>query len=303
MSILEVRIFVNMLAQIYNDRKKIKDIRIPLSAFTKEKNISGQVYNELKVALDKIPSRVIKIEKINHDGKNVYSTFSLIPNADMVRGDSHIVASFNDKAEPYLIDLENNYTQSLIKYLENFRSYYSFRIYNLLRERADYKPNGKRVERVFTVEQLKDKLDIKNKYKKYIGFRTRVLDKAEEELRDTDLAFKYIPIKKGRSVHAIRFILKGDPEPIPVEKGMPLLFDKSTSTRSVKLSPSQKKTATTEPAYTQLYNYFTGREVRLIKDAYSEKQVVEILKSVRDDKSKNEYKRVEEYFHAIAPHI
>ena len=91
---------------------------------------------------------------------------------------------FSPVLEPYLLNLKETYTKYRLGYVINFKSEYSFRFYELMKQ---YEAIG---ERTITVEEIKDLLMIDNdKYTKYSHLKAKVIQKAIEEIN------KYSDIK------------------------------------------------------------------------------------------------------------
>jgi len=91
---------------------------------------------------------------------------------------------FSPMLEPYLLNLKETYTKYRLGYVINFKSEYSFRLYELMKQ---YEAIG---ERTITVEEIKELLMIdSNKYTKYSHLKAKVIQKAIEEIN------KYSDIK------------------------------------------------------------------------------------------------------------
>lgn len=84
------------------------------------------------------------------------------------------------------------------------KSYNQQRIYELLKQ---YEKIG---ERTITLEDLREYLSIgKNEYPVWYTFSRDVLKVAQNALEEnTDIAFDYIPIKKGKPVVAVKFVIR-----------------------------------------------------------------------------------------------
>lgn len=84
---------------------------------------------------------------------------------------------FSPVLEPYLLNLKETYTKYRLGYVINFKSEYSFRFYELMKQ---YEAIG---ERTITVEEIRDLLMIDNdKYTKYSHLKAKVIQKAIEEI-------------------------------------------------------------------------------------------------------------------------
>ncbi len=108
---------------------------------------------------------------------------------------------FNPELKSYLLQLKNKFTQYELQNILNLKSFYSIRIYELLKQ---YEKIG---ERLLNLDELKKILGIdKNKYNKYNNFKKKVLLTAQNELEQkTDLAFEFEEQKTNRSISAILF--------------------------------------------------------------------------------------------------
>lgn len=57
-----------------------------------------------------------------------------------------------------------------------------------------------------TVDELKDRLEIADKYKAFANLKQKVIDTAIEEINAcSDIVVSYEPIKRGRKVVSVRF--------------------------------------------------------------------------------------------------
>lgn len=91
---------------------------------------------------------------------------------------------FSPVLEPYLLNLKETYTKYRLGYVINFKSEYSFRFYELMKQ---YETIG---ERTITIEEIKDLLMIDGeKYTKYSHLKAKVIQKSIEEIN------KYSDIK------------------------------------------------------------------------------------------------------------
>ena len=167
---------------------------------------SSQNYGHVRKVLEKFASRLITIETLGSGGKRMkqrtYSAIPLLARADYVEGEGQIVLRFNDELHDYLLDLHDNFTKAQLTELMKLKSASSYRIYWLLREYAAF---GKRT---MQLDELKSILGLSEGYDRFNNFRARVLERAKEELAETDLPFTYTTISKGRLVTHIEFLFK-----------------------------------------------------------------------------------------------
>ena len=84
---------------------------------------------------------------------------------------------FSPVLEPYLLNLKETYTKYRLGYVINFKSEYSFRLYEIMKQ---YEKIG---ERTVLIEELKELLMIdNNKYQKYSHLKSFVIQKAMQEI-------------------------------------------------------------------------------------------------------------------------
>ena len=116
---------------------------------------------------------------------------------------------FDTNLAPYFFQLKSFYTQYSLEYVLPMKSKYSIRLYELLRS-----VKSKSYRQRFTVEELRERVDCQ-KYSSYKEFRRNVLEPAIEDINKyTDLDVRYEPIKTGRKITHIEFVilLNSDPE-------------------------------------------------------------------------------------------
>ena len=115
-------------------------------------------------------------------------------------GEGYVELCFDPKLKPYLLALKQEFTRYQLKNTIRLKSVYSVRIYELLKQ---YQAIG---SRFFDLEELRSLLGISDDtFKLYGHFKVKVLDRAQSELKKTDISFKYNPIKTVRRVTGIYF--------------------------------------------------------------------------------------------------
>ncbi|EDP74803.1 replication initiation protein [Hydrogenivirga sp. 128-5-R1-1] len=212
----EVRLilaYISLISPVDNGfpvaRIKVKDLKGILE-------LNGEsMYEALSRTLEKLRSRVIKIQKLEENG---FIITGWIDRAEYNgrKGELEIVLSKD--LEPYLLHLRKNFTTYQLRYVLRLRSVYAIRIYELLKQ---YEKVGKRV---FKIDELKELLGAEDKYRLYGHFKNKVLLKAQRELEEkTDISFSFREIKQGKKVVAVELIIKkqGRKEPKKLPKGKP----------------------------------------------------------------------------------
>lgn len=131
-----------------------------------------------------------------------------------IPGTATIKMKFSPVLEPYLLNLKETYTKYRLGYVINFKSEYSFRFYEIMKQ---YESIG---ERTITIEEIKDLLMIDSgKYTKYSHLKAKVIQKSIEEIN------KYSDIKinlekeekEGKKVVGLVFSINKNDYRYPVD--------------------------------------------------------------------------------------
>lgn len=154
------------------------------------------------------------------------TTCSWISKARLPHDNKDIIEiKLDEDLKPFLLLLKENFTTYSLVNTLCFDSKYSMRIYEILKS-YQYK---KKV--IFTIDEIKYKLAIENKFDKFSNFKTRVLDIAVREINNySDIIIDYNVLKKGNKSFAIEFIICEND-----------IFDRNESQRKNKLNKSDLK--------------------------------------------------------------
>lgn len=202
MSLLEMRLFIAMLARINRGDREFTNCRIPISELYSEDKIGGRTYSQVKKAVVRLVSRVITIETKDEQGIREIVSNPLMATCRYKEGTGYVVAQFNNFVKPYLLELKGDFTVAQEMTLIGFRSFYSYRFYWLLKLSAFYQDNIQ-----LDLVSIKMMLNLADRYANFADFKRFVLDIAQQEIISTDMAFEYKPIKEGRTVVGILFHL------------------------------------------------------------------------------------------------
>lgn len=200
LSTTESRLFLAMLARISPEDTEFAKCQVDIHSIVEP---TSNNYAHVRKMLDSFGGCKLRIEKLSPDGrrrqKRIYTVIPLVEYAEYREGEGIVEARFNNRLLPYLLELRDNFTKAQLVELIKLKSNSSFRIYWLLREYAAF---GKRT---IPLSELKAILGLTEEYDRFNNFRVRVLDRAQQELADTDTAFTYKTVKAGREVAAIEF--------------------------------------------------------------------------------------------------
>jgi len=209
---LEWRAFTAILARIHPDDEEFKEYFIPAPELVGDET-GGSAYLQIKNLAKRLLDRTLYVELLGPNGERVnkpdYEYISFITKARYMRQRGGLFVKVNPDFIPYLLQLtqRGNFTKSLTTELKSLSSSHSFKIYWLL---SEYRTFG---TRTITVEDLRFRLGIRaDEYAdRFNNFKAKVLDKAQEELADTDLCFEMELLREGKAVKQIRFTFNASP--------------------------------------------------------------------------------------------
>lgn len=211
LSALEQKVIHLLLAQINFEDDDLKYYDLNITDFLKlfsERN--NDYVREIKKTLNELLTTKIEIKLENTD---LITTW--FASAQYFKG-GKIEIEFSRKLKPYLIGLKKSFTKYNLNYVIEFKSGYSIRIYQLLKQ---YQKIGVREIELLV---LKEYLQIKKHYAKYSHFKEKVINVAYDEInKNSDISFTFDEIKKGRKVDRIRFYITSKHaklENVPEEK-------------------------------------------------------------------------------------
>lgn len=218
----EQKIIILMVALINPDDESFKTYRIKISDFARLLKINNKnIYPETEDLLYRLVDRTLKIQK-----EGGYLITGWVSSAEYIKAEGIVELSFDKKLKPYLLQLKKEFTKLDLFKIIQFRSNYTIRIYMLLKQ---YEKIG---FRQFDLLEFRQKLGATTIYPRFNSFRQRVIDSAKKELdkKDkngnfvSDISFNLEPIKQGRKVVSLRFIIfQNQHKPVKDPHSAPLI--------------------------------------------------------------------------------
>jgi len=193
----EQRLILTMIAKIQPNDEDFKEYRINVKEFAEFLGIDkNSVYREFHKIQKSIVSRALVFYE--DDGPLVVGWVS---SAKYLKNEGAVLLCFDPKLKPYLLQLKGNFTSSRLEMLMSFRSQYTMRIYNFLKQ---YQSIGMRE---IDVQLMREILGIRtDQHVLYAHFKSNILVPVQKELKaKADIHFEFDEIKYGRRVGAIRF--------------------------------------------------------------------------------------------------
>lgn len=158
----------------------------------------GRNYNMLKQAIKEIADKSLWVTLPN--GKETLMRWIEKPYIDEHSGTIQI--RLDKDMKPYLLQLQDNFTQYELFWTIQFKRKYSVRLYELAKSIHYYELDS--YERVYELEELRKLLDAET-YTTWQTFKTRVLEPAIEEINAySDKTISYETVTYGKVVARIK---------------------------------------------------------------------------------------------------
>lgn len=156
-------------------------------------------YVQVQKAIRKISSRWMTLQ----NDERILHEVAFVTDRVYFKKEGRFYIEFHEKLLPYIANLKARYTKYELVNIGAFTSTHTIRLYELC---SQYKTVGRRE---IKLEDLKDWLQIKDKYPRYNSFNQRVLEPAVLEINaKSDLFVSIEPIKRGRTITALHFTIK-----------------------------------------------------------------------------------------------
>lgn len=203
LSLGEQRLILLSLGQLDSRDLTQKHVILYAKDFAKAWGVSDKTaIRDLKLASDRLFDRYITLK---NDSK--IKKFRWIQSATQyLDGQGAVEFTFSDDILPFLFKLEHslgNFTKYELLNVSGFSSVYSFRLYELA-----VKMRGMTESKIL-VEELRRILQVDNKYPEYGEFKRCVISKSLKDINEkSDLLVDIDPIKRGRSIYALKFTIR-----------------------------------------------------------------------------------------------
>lgn len=195
----EQRVILSAISRINHNKKDITDTEMyevtpaDMEFFGVHKKTS---YRELKSAVSKLYDR-----SINFKGGTRNAKIRWIQSASFGDAEGKVWIRFSRDIVPYLMNLSKEFTRYSLSEISQFTSVHAVRIYELIMQ---YKSVGcRRIK----LSELRELLELRDKYPLFSSFRTRVLDESIKQITATSPYYvSYNTIKDGKTVIEIEFV-------------------------------------------------------------------------------------------------
>lgn len=159
----------------------------------------GNAYKQLRGAMDTLADRWVRVYGDSRKGKDM----RWIHAKEWDEGKGRCTITFADDILKELTSLFDHFTQYELLSVSGLKSIYSVRFYELC---VQFKSTG---WRYLEIDELRHMFKLEKRYSQFKELRRNVIDKAIDELNQkSDLDVSWEPVKRGRTIHAIKLKVK-----------------------------------------------------------------------------------------------
>lgn len=255
----EMRVLLLTLGVLDPDKPK-REFEFTVADFASRFGVDEKIaYQQVSKAIDKLGGRWAVIEKT----KKVERKVTFLTEQAYFKGEGRFQIILHEKLMPYISKLKGRFTRYNLDYVVNFSGFHSIRLYELM---AQYRIGG---EREISLTDLKDWLQISDKYDRYNNFNQRVLTPAITEINEkSDLKVIYEQIKRGRRIVALKFTIQTKKNVIKTEQKRPPFPHKNKYGKFVKLDKQNPAMSSAE------YGNYAKDCLAILENFYSDLDAV-----------------------------
>ncbi len=200
-SLQQQKALLFIISQIKPNQKAFEYQKFPLAEFCKicGININGKNYRDVKSSIEGLSSPFWLMD-YDENGDVFETMVHFLSNAKVYPRKGIVEIRVDEELKPYLLELQNNFTAFELQNILTMRSKYSIRLYELMRSWSSNETVS------YSLDTLSALID--NKYNRWVDTKRKIIEPAIKEINElTDLSVSYEPVKKGRAVVAINFLI------------------------------------------------------------------------------------------------
>lgn len=239
MTLDEMRVLALTLGVFDPENPTKRDFEFTVSEFCQHfPDVNPDIaYTQVQNAIRKISRRWMTLR----DDEYVLDEVVFVTDRTYFKKEGRFRIMFHERLMPYISELHGNYTKYQLVQIGAFTSTHSIRLYELC---SQYRKTGWRQT---SLDDLKDWLQVTGKYDLYANFRKWVLEPAISEINaKSDLLVDVEPIKRGRTIVALKFTIKSKKSTVKNEQKRPPFPHKNKYGQFVKLNRQNPKNSSHE---------------------------------------------------------
>lgn len=201
LSLEEQKVILTLASMVQPEDEGFKPYKFKIADFMQLLGVENQAkYTEIPKITKELMKKVFEIEE---DDTIIQTAW--LSSATYKKGTGMVELEFSPKLKPYMLKLNNMFTQYKLANILSMKSKYSPRIYEILKCNEFKKQGYIEIE----VEDLRKLIRADNVYPKYNDFKRYIIERTQKELRKiSDISFDFEEIKTGRKVTSIKFFIK-----------------------------------------------------------------------------------------------
>lgn len=212
-------------------------------------------YTQVQQAIVKVARR----DMVLRDDEKMFVAVPFLTKRTYFKQEGRFRIEFHDELMPYIAELHGKYTEYQLVNIGAFTSTHSIRLYELC---SQYRDTGWRQT---SVTELKDWLQVSDKYPLYADFRKRVIEPAIAEINaKSDLLVDVEPIKRGRTITALKFSIQVKKNTTKTEQKRPPFPHKNKYGKYVTLDKKNPRESSHE------YSVYARDCLKILEDFYTD---------------------------------
>ncbi|WP_309387250.1 replication initiation protein [Cerasicoccus frondis] len=222
-TLAEKRIFNMLVAAVHPEDDDFKVYRVGIKEIADLAGLKGHhVHQQTWEVTKRFMSRVLELGRdANGNLRKNPKLVNYVSMAEPSDDGSSILIQINPHLKPYFLALKSGFVRFPLRNIVPLRSVYSQRMYEILKS---YQYQNRKIE--ITLDEFREIFKLGNKkYKLYADFKKRILKASQEDLKSTDIGFKFTEKKKGRRVHSIVFEIFENQPSDQLDFGLPVVND------------------------------------------------------------------------------
>lgn len=251
----EMRILLLTIGKIDpNIEEHHRDFEFTVAEFAESFGIDEKVaYQQVQTAVDKLGGRWAVLE----DTPKVKRKAVFLTDQTYFKGEGRFQIVLHEKLMPFVSAIKDKFTKYNLEYVAKFSSFHAIRLYEIL---AQYRSIG---FREIDLKDLKEWLQVADKYERYNNFKQWVLEPSITEINEkSDLDIEFDPIKRGRSIATLKFTINSKKSAVKTELKRPPFPHKNKYGQFVKLDRQNPKNSSHE------YGLYVRDCLKILEDFY-----------------------------------
>lgn len=203
LSLEEQKLILTLASMVQPNDEGFKPYKFKINDFMDLLGVSTKTkYTEIPKITKELMKKVFEIE----ENDTIIQT-AWLSSAKYKKGTGMVELEFSPQLKPYMLKLNELFTQYKLANILSMKCKYSPRIYEILKCNEFKKQGYVEIE----VDELRKLLKAEDIYLKYNDFKRKILEQTQKELNNlSDINFNFEEIKTGRKVTSLKFFIKSN---------------------------------------------------------------------------------------------